>query len=201
MISVADKEILAGLNDSVGGMTEHALRVALFAIKGGQFVPAHPHMPRADVRKLRCLLLLEETLEFIEASGFAVDLYSVFSGVCKVGERFGYTVYETGKNPSYEDMVDACADVSVVNTGTLIALGAGDAEVLEAVDNANLAKVTGNVTRDANGKIKKPDDWQPPVYGCVNEFKLMCHFLGSEQPEDDSFGEGIEIEESEVNLQ
>ncbi|CAB4178033.1 Phosphoribosyl-ATP pyrophosphohydrolase-like [uncultured Caudovirales phage] len=178
------------IDESVGGMTTHAKRVALFAIRGGQSVPSRPTMPDTETLRLRCLLLLEESLEFFAAAGFELDLYTMYSPQCRVGERFGYSLYETDDVPSYEGMVDACADVSVVNTGTLIALGAGDVEVLETVDKCNLSKVSGDVKRDANGKILKPAGWSPPVYGCVTEYELSA-----------GFGNGIQLAEEGVHLQ
>lgn len=181
------------IDEHLGGLTDHAKRVATFLLKGGQAVPLVPTMPDSDVRRLRCLLLLEETLEFIAAAGFELDLHTIYRPACKVGERFGYSVYETGDAPAYEGMIDACADISVVNTGTLLALGAGDERVLESVDAANLAKVSGDVQRDVNGKIKKPEGWTPPTYQCVEDYGVSVHHSLQTSPFTDDFGEGIPL--------
>lgn len=201
---------ISSLNQMNGGMSIHAERVAVFAMRGGQDVSGTPKIPEPAVLKLRCLLLLEETLEFIAASGFKVELHTVYSPACRVGDRFGYTVFETGDAPSYEAMVDACADVSVVNTGTLLTLGAGDLDVLAEVDFANLDKVSGEVKRDANGKIQKPEGWQPPSYRCVEEFKRMesNHFQSDaisfkdimDPDVEEVFGEGIPLLETKVEV-
>ena len=186
--------LISLIDESVGGMTAHAKRVAAFLLGGGQSVPTVPTMPDSAVRRLRCLLLLEETLEFITSAGFDVDHhFTDFSPPCSVGERFGITVFATGHVPSYEGMVDACADISVVNTGTLIALGAGDERVLEAVDSANLAKVSGGCSKDANGKIRKPEGWTPPRYDCVEWYEEMLEREGPLPSSlvTDDFGEGI----------
>lgn len=179
-VAVGQIRHIVNTDESVGGMTDHALRVAQFAIRGGQDVPRKPTMPDESTRRLRCLLLLEETLEFIEASGFALDQYTTYheeEGLhCKIGLRFGYTLVKTRAEPDYGDMIDACADISVVNTGTLIALGAGDEDVLQTVDEANLAKVSGTVRRDPiTGKVLKPDGWKPPVYSCVAQYEQEAH--------------------------
>lgn len=194
------------VEDSIGELTPHASRVALFAIKGGQEIPLCPTVPSRDVLRLRCLLLLEEALEFVEASGFGVTLYNEeIHEKSKLGERFGMTLRVEGE-PFYEGMVDACADVSVVNTGTLLALGAGDVEVLEKVDAANLAKVEEGAIRDSNGKIMKPFGWTPPVYRCVDEYETLKSMANNrpESKQGGEFGEGILVASSsevEVNLQ
>lgn len=209
-LTVGEALELYNLEARNGGLTSHAVRVALFALRGGQKISGTPTIPEPAVLKLRCLLLLEETLEFIAASGFKLDLHTVYGPACRVGERFGYTVFETGDSPSYEGMVDACADVSVVNTGTMLTLGAGDVDVLAEVDFANLDKVSGEVKRDANGKIQKPEGWQPPSYRCVEEFKRMesnhlqsdaISFKDIMDPEvEEVFGEGIPLLETKVEV-
>lgn len=149
---------LMHLADSIGDMTPEAMTVALFRLKAKQPIPDCPSIPNAQQRELNCRLLLEEAKEFIEASGFAVTDVD--------GEL---QLVATQNAPDYEGMLDACADVDFVNRGNMLALGAGDIDVMQAVGDANLAKFTGDF-RIENGKLKKPTGWKPPVYAAVELF-------------------------------
>lgn len=84
-----------------------------------------------------------------------------------------------GKDKSewLEEVVDGFGDVAFVALNgiykTFISLGFNHLDatektrvVMNRICNANLAKLTtdGTVLRDAKGKVKKPDGWQPPTY-------------------------------------
>lgn len=116
--------------------TDHQLRVECFMKLAGQEVPATPTIPSKEVRLLRAKLILEEALETITALGF--NVYSHFDKAYNLSlERLQFE----NENPaSLEEIADGCADLSVVNTGTLSACGIHDQELLEEVDKSNLAK-------------------------------------------------------------
>jgi predicted HAD superfamily Cof-like phosphohydrolase len=62
-------------------------------------------------------------------------------------------------------IADAIADGIYVLIGTALEYGIPLAKVWNAVQDANMAKVdatTGKVIRRPDGKILKPDGWQPP---------------------------------------
>lgn len=134
----------------------HQLRVEKFMIQGGQDVPAMPSIPSEEVRILRAKLILEEALETIEGLGVRIDAQ----------DNCGVSVEDLDFVPvgefSFEKTIDGCCDLKVVATGTLSAMGIPDEVFQQEVDNNNLMKVSGKITRDANGKILKPAGYTPP---------------------------------------
>lgn len=128
-------------------------------------IPTHdkPTMPDEATRVLRCRLLLEETLEFIRASGCVVWFASTFRV-----EAGAFDVDIDGE-PNLAAMAQENADVRYIAHGNDLAMGV-DGRVFDEVHRANMAKAPGGVVlKDANGKILKPDGWQPPDVACVLE--------------------------------
>lgn len=122
---------------------------------GGQKVPQIPTIPDENTRKLRASLILEEAFETINAMGFDVVLQDRSPAIDKL------VFIDCGK-PDLEKTIDGCCDLKVVTTGTLSAFGIPDSPFQEEIDKNNLLKVSGEITRDANGKILKPPHWKPP---------------------------------------
>jgi predicted HAD superfamily Cof-like phosphohydrolase len=60
------------------------------------------------------------------------------------------------------EIVDGCADVIVVTTGTLSACGVADSAVQNEVDQANLRKFGPGSYKREDGKWMKPPDFRPP---------------------------------------
>ena len=154
-------------------LTENGMDVALFMLKAKQPLSGQPHVPSKELLKLRCELLVEEVLEFVEACGFA--LIGVESDVIDdespaLAKRYGKEIVSNGRPADYEGMLDACADVGFVNTGNILTLGAGDADVQVKVAMANLAKFTGDYRYSETGKLIKPTGWKKPVYDAVEQF-------------------------------
>ena len=130
--------------------------------KIGQTTPASPGVPDEKTRLLRAKLILEEAIETIRAMGVGVRLRETGGqgGVVTV-DPHELSFYINGA-VDLEEVVDGCADISVVTIGTLIAFGVDDEPVLEEVDQANLRKFgPGSYERD-DGKWIKPPDWTPP---------------------------------------
>ena len=132
--------------------TEHQRRVEKFMAHAAQDVPGVPVVPSLSVRELRARLILEEALETITALGFIV---------VKSKKGDGLEVFASGE-PNLIEIVDGCADVSVVTIGTLSACGVHDAPILELVDNNNLAKFGPGSHRRKDGKWEKPPGHKPP---------------------------------------
>lgn len=150
--------------------TEHQLRVEEFMRLAGQELPAKPTMPSLEVRRLRATLILEETIETINALGFYIDTDLTL---------------EEPSWPNLEQILDGCLDLSVVTIGTLSACGIKDKRPLELVDKNNLLKEwtgaellttyldtskgykvdrlkNGNYRVTLNGKLIKPPSHKPP---------------------------------------
>ena len=138
--------------------TEHQLRVEKFMRLAGQQVPARPIMVSSEVRKLRANLIFEEALETIRGLGFNLHL-----------DKDGYYVLDEVGPPDIVQIVDGCADVSVVTTGTLSAIGVSDVPILEMVDQNNLEKFgPGSYRRESDGKwMKAPGHKAPDIMGAL----------------------------------
>jgi len=132
--------------------SDHQKRIDEFMLLADQELPLRPTVPCVAVRKLRATIILEEALETISGLGFLVyqDLHT---GAFKVTEAH---------SPSIVDVVDGCADLSVVSIGTLSAFGVSDESILGEVDAANLRKFGPGSYKRLDGKWVKPHGFKPP---------------------------------------
>jgi predicted HAD superfamily Cof-like phosphohydrolase len=137
--------------------TEHQQRVYDFMKLAGQDLPEVPALPSKDTRELRARLILEEALETVEALGFKASATMGFSVVSS--KDF---ILLDGPEPDLVEIADGCADISVIATGTLIACGIEDAELLAEVDKNNLAKFGEGGYRREDGKWMKPPGHKSP---------------------------------------
>lgn len=129
----------------------HQQRIDAFMRLAGQETPLTPTIPLLAVRQLRANLILEEAIETIKGLGFNVEATSR-GGKLECLEAFV---------PDIVEVVDGCADVSVVTIGTLSAFGVSATPILEVVDGANLDKFGPGSYRRADGKWIKPPDFKP----------------------------------------
>ncbi|MCB0720247.1 MAG: hypothetical protein KDD65_17500 [Bacteroidetes bacterium] len=145
--------------------TPHFKRVREFMQKAGQETPSAVTIPDADTRVLRAKLILEEALETVTALGVTVRLSDGSDGTLGRGSVLDF---EATDEPDLEEIVDGCADISVVTVGTLIAFGVDDEPILEEVDRANLRKFAEGSYRREDGKWMKPPGWtKPDILGVI----------------------------------
>lgn len=122
--------------------------VLAFHRKFGLVTEPHPKWPEEDLLHLRTSLIAEELVELTQALN---DLD------------------EAG-------VADGIVDLIYVLIGMAITMGLDIREVWQVVQAANMAKEGGG--RRADGKILKPDGWQPPDIvgalrrGCVDAVEL-----------------------------
>ena len=101
----------------------------------GQRIGTKPELPNDNERSLRMRLLAEEFSEYNSAE-YDNDLIEV---------------------------ADALADIIYIALGTAVSYGIPLDTIFDEFHRSNMAKlVDGKVFRRADGKIKKPDGWQPP---------------------------------------
>lgn len=140
-------------------MSEHE-KVKQFHEAMGVPVASKPTMPDEAARLLRCRLLLEETLEFCEASGFMVSMHN-----CRISSenvRKQIVTFTPCFAISLERMAQENEDVVYIAMGNRGAMGT-DVRVFDEVHRANMAKVGPDGARkDERGKVLKPDGWKPP---------------------------------------
>ena len=136
----------------------HYQRVKDFMQKVGQDTPDQLTTPPEKIRILRAKLILEEALETVHAMGVVVRA----GGPGSVQIENETLHYSAEGDVDLVEVVDGCADISVVTIGTLIAFGVDDEPVLEEVDASNLRKFEPGSYRREDGKWIKPPNWTPP---------------------------------------
>tara|TARA_R110002111_G_scaffold51121_4_gene89653 strand:+ start:694 stop:1227 length:534 start_codon:yes stop_codon:yes gene_type:complete len=139
--------------------TEQQRRIERFMRDAKQIVRLKPIEPTPEERILRAKLIFEKALETCHALGVTLSLRGdQVSGDVVIEDSFDMSV---GLSPfDMIDAVDGCCDVMVVTIGTLSCLGVGDVHPMNAVLDANDAKMTGPIRED--GKRLKPEGWEPP---------------------------------------
>jgi predicted HAD superfamily Cof-like phosphohydrolase len=169
-------------------LTEHGRANALFMQKIVEArrsvgittpdLPSRPTLPAETTRLLRAKLILEEAIETINSLGFSIDIpftsrdldgtdsQTIYGGT--IGEIIDVGIDEINLVPRFEpdlvEIVDGCADISVVTVGTLIACGVGDKPILEEVDANNMKKFgEGHAIRE-DGKLVKPANHVKPDF-------------------------------------
>ena len=88
-----------------------------------------------------------------------VDQYKLYYSLIKE------EVQELDDSSTREDDVDALIDIMVVTIGALHSIGVDIEGAWKEVHGSNMAKIdpsTGKVIRREDGKILKPEGWQPP---------------------------------------
>ena len=101
----------------------------------GQRVGETPELPSKEERELRRKLLAEEYTEYVVAE----------------------------YNNDIVEIADALADIIYIAAGTAVSYGIPLDRVFSEVHRSNMAKlVDGKVIRRSDGKVQKPDGWNPP---------------------------------------
>ena len=111
--------------------------------------------------------VLDDQKKFMIACGQTVDEYNpnqfnLYKEL--IGEEVGELIQAIRNNDRVEQL-DALIDILVVTAGAIHSLGADGTNAWDEVMRTNFAKVdptTGKVRRREDGKILKPDNWQPP---------------------------------------
>jgi len=123
-----------------------------------------PGIPSAETRLLRARLILEETLEVVNALGF--DMYCGPTRLSMPNVTISpYHDLNPTKpiEPNLTEVIDGLCDIKYVVDGTADALGVDLEPFFEEVHYTNMQKLNG--PKDANGKQLKPEGWQPPRIG------------------------------------
>lgn len=139
--------------------SDHYHKVVEFMLRAGQEVPLVASEPSVEVRKLRAKLILEEALETINALGCSINVGVPCDDLCS--EKPSIFV-DVDKTFNLAEVIDGCADIKVVTTGTLIACGIPDELPQSMVDESNLKKFGPGGRRREDGKWLKPENWKAP---------------------------------------
>lgn len=129
-----------------------------FHEKAGQLINDKPTIVDSKTAILRVRLLLEEVLEFAEASGVEI--------LTKEGDNLDteaingeLTFSHTGKADLIE-VADALADINYVSAGAAICYGIDMEPIGEEVQRSNMSKFIDGY-RDENGKWIKGPSYTP----------------------------------------
>ena len=128
-----------------------------------------PQVPPVDRRILRAKLLLEETLEFIEASGLCV--WFVGTKLEEPDRRFDVRVAQMPVAPDLTLAADALADIRYVTDGAALEWGIPLEKCLREVHRSNMSKLgeDGKPILRADGKILKGPSFTLPDLASILE--------------------------------
>lgn len=120
-----------------------------------------PVVPPEDRRKLRCRLLLEEIVEFCQASGFLPWLHINAESKMSAGLK------SLPGPPDLVEAADALADIRYVTDGASLEWGIPLEKCLREVHRSNMSKLdeAGRPILREDGKILKGPNYQPPMIG------------------------------------
>jgi predicted HAD superfamily Cof-like phosphohydrolase len=121
-------------------MTKVFTDVSVFLKAVGQEIPSVPQQTVSEQAQLYKTLIKEEVAEFWEAESVGDDA----------------------------EEIDACFDMMWVIVGYMKSRGWDCEKIWDEGAKSNLSKidpVTGKVKRREDGKILKPDNWEPPYFG------------------------------------
>ncbi len=129
-------------------MREYQSKVKDFMLAVGQPCREKPSTPSDLERIGRVKFLLEEVLEFAEASGISVNIDE---------SKLEYTIISP---PNLVEIADSIADISYINYGSANSYGLDMEPFENEVHENNLTKVkTGYI--DNSGKLRKGPDYKP----------------------------------------
>ena len=106
--------------------------------------------------------------KFMRACDQTVDKFNVdqFDLYCNLIEEEFKELQESITNNDDLECLDALIDILVVTVGAIHSMGADGESAWNEVMRTNFAKidsVTGKVRKREDGKVLKPEGWQPPV--------------------------------------
>lgn len=138
--------------------------VATFMRACDQEVPNTPTIPDEKTMRLRCKLIMEEALEFVEAAGFRVASVAPHDNHRgqKIVDRKAIEI-EKITEPNLPEMAKELSDLNYVSYGAASAIGINLEEIHTEVQRSNMTKVAkdGKVIKNEFGKVVKPSTYEP----------------------------------------
>lgn len=134
-------------------------QVLEFHEKAGQLINTKPTKVDSQTAILRVRLLLEEVLEFAEASGVEI--------LTKEGDNLDVTALKDGElsfshvgKPNLIEIADALGDIDYVSAGAAICYGIDMEPIADEIQRSNLSKFISGF-KDEHGKWNKGKDYTP----------------------------------------
>lgn len=135
----------------------HSELVREFHQAFGHPIAEGPTTPDDEVRALRCRLIVEEALEFVQASGFSISV----NGTPIEEARLRMA---PSHDPDLPEVADALADLSYVTIGAALVYGFPFDKCFREVHRSNMSKLgdDGKPVYRADGKVLKGPNFTPP---------------------------------------
>lgn len=130
-----------------------------FHEKAGQLINSQPTEVDAQTAVLRVRLLLEEVLEFAEASGVEILTLNGDNLDSESIKQNEITFSHTGK-ANLEEIADALGDINYVSYGAAICYGIDMEPIEKNIQSSNLSKFIDGY-RDEHGKWIKGPSYTP----------------------------------------
>ena len=118
-----------------------------------------------EERLLRVKLVIEEAIEFAQAMGVAIYINDYSSIVFLEDSELQFEI-DRGLELDLVEAADALSDLVVVTKGSAHTLGIPIDDITDIVMDTNMAKLdpsTGKPIRREDGKVLKPEGWEPPT--------------------------------------
>ena len=111
--------------------------------------------------------IFSDQRKFMRACGQTTDIYNEdqFGMYCDLVREEARELLAAQDAGDEVEQLDALIDIMVVTAGALHSLGVNADGAWKEVMRSNFAKVdprTGRVTRREDGKVLKPEGWEPP---------------------------------------
>jgi predicted HAD superfamily Cof-like phosphohydrolase len=120
----------------------------------GQPILETPTVPSDEHVRLRAALITEEYLEVMQSLFKYPDEFNDFR------DRLGDIIRHMPIVVDMFDLADGLADLDYVVEGTRLEFGIDGGPIAAEVHAANMRKLGGS--KNAQGKILKPEGWTPP---------------------------------------
>lgn len=144
------------------------------------------HTPQAipvDIAVKRAIWTAEELVEFLHASvagdpdEFEKVLTQLRHGITDAAEK-SRAVGPIPKEHVIVAQMDALTDVSYFTDGSFVIAGVDPQPLFDIVQDANMAKLGADgkpILRESDGKIMKPEGWEPPEEKLELEIKRQMN--------------------------
>ncbi len=117
--------------------------------------------PTAEEMRLRLKLIIEEVEEIFEAHGVSFEGNAIHTAFKIINGAIEQIVTPTCND--IDAIADGLVDSIYVHVGAALQYGLPLDHVWDAVQKANMAKFPGGrAIRREDGKVIKPEGWQPP---------------------------------------
>lgn len=122
----------------------------------GHPIAESPKVPTDDRVRLRLRLIVEEMFEALEAAFRSPIDQKLVTAAALLVEA----ILQSRPDVDLPALADAFADIDYVVEGARLEFGIDGDPIADAVQTANMAKVSGEIRED--GKRLKPPGWTPP---------------------------------------